>query len=136
MRLTDLFPQFLKIREATDEEIVEYGWSGTKPFWLLCPVDTLAEADGIRFTDPIWAVGHPGQDGHDFGGSVHVAFAGRDPEGVISQDCDGKPSKWGMSGTGYADLCLTPSIFINARGTPPGWHGFVGMNVPGEVTTV
>lgn len=134
MKLTELFPQFLKLRVATDEEIAEYGWQGKKPHWLLCPVDVLAEADGIRFTDPLWASAHPGQDGYEFGGTVHVAFAGHDPEGIISMDCDGKPSKWAISGSGYIDLRLTPSIFVNAKGDPPGWHGFVGLYVPGEVT--
>lgn len=134
MKLVDLFPQFIKLREATDEEIAEYGWQGNKPYWLLVPVDTLAEADGIRFTDPIWASTHPGQDGHDLGVTVHVAFRGHDPEGIISMDCNGKPSSWAVAGSGYADLCLTPSIFVNAQGSPPGWHGFVGLTIPGEIT--
>lgn len=135
MRLTDLFPQFIRIREATDEEIAEHGWSGARPMWLLCPVDTLAEADGIRFTDPLWARDHPGQDGLEFGAGVHVAFAGRDPEGIISRNSEGRPTAWAASGTGYGDLRLTPSIFINPKGNPPGWHGFIGLAVPGGVTS-
>lgn len=134
MRLTDLFPSFLKIREATSEEIADSGWQGDGPHWLLCPTDVISEADGIRFTDPIWAAAHPGQDGHDFGGSVYAAFSGHDPLGLISRDTEGKPSAWAVSGTVYADLKLTPSIFINAHGNPPGWHGFIGLNVPGEIT--
>ena len=90
--------------------IAECGWEGEKPHWLLVPVDTLAEADGIRFTDPLWVATHPGQDGRERGASVYVAFAGHDPEGLISLDYDGKPSRWEVSGTGYADLRLAPSI--------------------------
>ena len=101
------------------------GWEGQRPHWLLITVDDLALADGIRFTDPPWAVTHPSQDGHDIGASVFVAFAGHDPLGIISRSDDGKPTQWTVLGTGYDDLCLSPSIFVNPKGTPPGWHGFI-----------
>jgi hypothetical protein len=125
MKLTELFPQFIKLREATEEEIAADGWEGKRPHWLLIPVNDLALADGIRFTDPIWAVTHSGQNGHDIGASVFVAFAGHDPLGLISRGDDGEPTQWTVSGTDYADLCLSPSIFVDRNGTPPGWHGFV-----------
>jgi hypothetical protein len=133
MKLIDLFPQFIKLREATEEEIAADGWEGKRPHWLIIPVNTLAEADGIRFTDPMWAATHPGQDGRRFGGTVYVAFAGHDPLGLISSG-DGGPTKWSVSGTGYVDLKLSPSIFVDSHRNPPGWHGFVGLHVPGEVT--
>jgi len=39
-----------------------------------------------------------------------------------SQSRRGGPSRWTMSGTGLADLTLTPSVDV---GEPSCWHGFV-----------
>jgi hypothetical protein len=134
MRLTDLFPQFLKIVEVTKEQEGDDGRQGPGPFYDLTPVESLAMADGIRFTDPRWAASNPGQDGHEIGEVIYVAFSGHDPQGLISRGTDGQPTAWSVSGSGYADLCLSPSIFSDPKGTPPGWHGFVGQASPGEVT--
>jgi len=133
MKLIDLFPQFLRVREMTMDEIDEYGIIGPPPHHLFEPVDDLSVADGIRFTDPLWAQTHPGEDGFDVGASVHVAFQGRDPLGLISIGSDGRPTRWTVSGIGYGDLRLSPSIFVNPHGSPPGWHGFIGQSIPGEV---
>jgi hypothetical protein len=134
VKLTELFPQFLKIVEISKEQEGDDGRQGPGPFYDLVPVDALAEADGIRFTDPRWAESHPGQDGRELGESIYVAFAGHDPKGLISRGTDGQPTAWAVAGSGYADLRLTPSVFSDPKGTPPGWHGFIGQNVPGEVT--
>jgi hypothetical protein len=134
MMLTDLFPQFLKIVEVSKEQEGNNGRQGPGPFYDLVPVNDLSTADGIRFTDPRWAASNPGQDGHEIGESIYVAFSGHDPKGLISRGTDGQPTAWAVSGSGYADLRLTPSIFSDQKGNPPGWHGFVGQNGPGEVT--
>lgn len=59
---------------------------------------------------------------------VCVSFADRgvaDADG--SHDSEGKPSRWQVSGTGYDDLVLSPSIYL--KDCPPcNWHGFVGMS--------
>ena len=137
MKLTELFPQFLRMREMTSEEIAESGISGGDGhYYCLEPVDDIALADGIRFTDPVWAAAHPGVDGYWKGGGVMVGFHGRNFGSKISVGADGKPTGWEVSGTGYYDLRLSPSIFVNPQANPPGWHGFIGLNVPGEVTTV
>jgi hypothetical protein len=136
MMLTELFPQFLKIVEVSKEQEGDGPWSrmGLGPFYDLVPVETLDEADGIRFTDPRWAESNPGQDGREIGESIYVAFAGHDPKGLISRGTDGQPTAWAVTGTGYADLRLMPSIFSYPNGNPPGWHGFIGQIVSGEVT--
>jgi len=131
MKLTELFPQFYRVVEITAEDAAKQGISGPGPFIELWPTDDISEADGIRFTDPVWAKDHPGVDGYDFGASVHVGFAGRKTWGM--RDTSGKPVAWGFSGTGYSDLTITPSIFVMPHENPPGWHGFVTR---GEITTV
>ena len=143
MKLIDLFPQFYRV--LTDRRVGRFIKTGADPLnyteadieereydqIILEPVDSITDADGIRFTDPVWAKDHPGVDGYDFGKSVHVGFAGRKTWGM--QDTSGKPVAWGFSGTGYSDLTITPSIFVMPHANPPGWHGFV---TSGEVTTV
>lgn len=51
--------------------------------------------------------------------------------GPISRDGKTRP-RWGVSGSGLHDLTLTPSIDV---GEPSCWHGYIGLHVPGEVTT-
>lgn len=89
------------------------------------PVDTLAEAQGIRFDCPLC---------RGKCGGVLVGFVGRAPAGMFSQSSEGKDSRWSVSGTGYHDLTLSPSIWNDKQGASKGrcsWHGFV---TNGEVT--
>lgn len=96
-------------------------------------VDTLAEAQGIRFYCPICYVKNNGPQGTHI---VAVSFEGR---GVLPhQGSHGKngPSRWVVAGgTGFDDLQLTPSILL---GGGCNWHGFVGSSgaPPGYVITI
>jgi hypothetical protein len=73
-------------------------------------VDTLAQAQGIRFYCP-------GCGEHMIG----LWFADRG----VPADAEPKP-RWRVSGTGYADLTISPSINLDVPGaTGCRWHGFV-----------
>lgn len=78
-------------------------------------VATLTEAQGIRLMCPVC---------RDHG--LAVAFAGR---GVLehhgSHDRNGKPSRWQVSGTGFDDLTLHPSVDLTGPVRPNCWHGWI-----------
>lgn len=103
MRLVDLEPEFLR---HDDRTLVTASFADAHSIWFECPVCRSGR-------------------GHH----VLVSFAGRGlPDGMGSQNREGKPSRWEVSGTGFADLTLKPSIDC----TPScPWHGFV---TAGEVT--
>lgn len=115
MRLAELEPQFVC---ATD---VGYRYA-----------DTLTEAQGVWFLCPVCWRQNSGSIGTH---GVLVWFRDR---GVADDQAPG-PGRWNVSGTGYQDLTLAPSIDIGRGkdGTPtkcqnePGWHGHVAN---GEVT--
>jgi len=151
VRLTDLSPQFFRVE--VKREMGKFLKSGTDPFAFQKPgftgwkeedfeerehdqiylphVDSLGEADGITFLNPREFVANNGPVGTS---SVAVYFSGR-PANLVKglNDEDGKFIRWGVSGTGYHDLTITPSIFVNPDRTdhPSSWHGFV---TNGEVT--
>jgi Family of unknown function (DUF6527) len=94
--------------------------------------DSLDGADGVCFWCPC-GYGRP-----EFpldGARPHAVIASfANPRGAPaappdagSHSRDGKPSRWTMSGTGLADLTLSPSVDV---GTPSCWHGWI---VNGEV---
>lgn len=93
----------------------------TGPVTYIPEVDRLAEAQGVEFDCPKCANGH----------RIAVAFAGR---GVLDHQAsrakDGRPTRWAVSGTGFADLSLSPSVDCT-RSDPNCWHGFI---TNGEVT--
>jgi hypothetical protein len=103
MRLTALEPQFVK-QEG-------------KGF---LHVDSLEQAQGILFLCPFCYQKNGGDIGTH---SVLVWFRNR---GVIDEE-----HEWIVSGTGYNDLTLQPSIDLTQNTTQPCWHGFV---TGGEVT--
>ena len=74
------------------------------------PDITLAEAQGLLFNCPKCNPTH----------RIQVGFHDRDllPHHA-SQSREGGPSRWHASGTGLADLTLTPSIDSGC------WHGFI-----------
>ena len=78
-------------------------------------VTTLQNAQGLMFECPC--------GGH----SVLVWFRDR---GVPGSERPG-PGRWQVSGSGYSDLTLSPSVHLTGAGC--GWHGFV---TNGEVTRV
>lgn len=123
----DMVPREWEGRTNSDE-----GWEAYKAAG--CPTErrtemrerqievaTLAEAQGLRMQCPVC---------RDHG--LAVAFAGR---GVLdhhgSQNRDGKPSRWQVSGTGFDDLTLKPSIDLTGPVRPNCWHGFI---TNGDVT--
>jgi hypothetical protein len=126
VRLIDLDPTFVRYeeREETWQRVVgdPLMWKAGDPTELktgprayTVPVETLAEAQGIRFVCPKCA-----------GGSGHrcdVSFAGRGvPDHLGSQTDKGAPSRWSVSGTGFEDLTLQPSIQLIGG---CNWHGYL-----------
>lgn len=102
MRLTDLEPRFLRVRPSS-----------------LQHVPTLAEAQGIMFLCPACFQRNEGPVGtHE----ILIWFADRGvAPGHVS--C---PRRWHVSGTGFEDLTLSPSIDLsNAQGQGCQWHGWV-----------
>jgi hypothetical protein len=141
IKLAELNPQFVRWEDqpytgdmvaAAFDTDTEAGWQA----WLAAgqpterrtemrekqiEVSTLAEAQGLRMTCPVC---------RDHG--LAPAFAGRgvrDHQG--SHDRNGKPSRWQVSGTGYHDLTLIPSVDLTGPRSPNCWHGWIKN---GEVT--
>lgn len=107
MRLVDLEPKFIRheTREGREYSI---------------PVATLAEAQSVEFLCPTCFAKNGGPVGTH---GVIVTFAGRgaaDHQG--SQGRNGGPTRWTVTGSGFDDLTITPSI-----DTTPGctWHGHI-----------
>jgi hypothetical protein len=126
MKLTDLNPQFLKHAKGIAGEdhgrtlpdgTTQWGGFEIDEFHY---VDSFAEAHGIKFLCPVSFTKNGGAAGTH---SVHVYFTGSPvPDGIGMND-KGETVRWGASGTGYADLTLTPSI-LEQLGAPC-WHGYV-----------
>lgn len=138
IRLTDLEPRFVRYETRTDTWQAVDGdhatWrergSPTKtvtgPREYSIRVATLTEAQGIRFLCPVCFQENGGPVGTH---GVEVAFDGRGVEPQQgSRNHAGAPSRWGVSGTDFDDLTLTPSIDIG-RGDGCRWHGFVQSGV-------
>jgi Family of unknown function (DUF6527) len=112
MKLTELEPRFVRYETRPDGQYLVHV--------------PLAAAQGIEFLCPVCFARNRGPVGTHL---IEVTFADRGarPE-QGSHGRDGQPTRWVVSGTGVADLTLTPSI-----DTTPGctWHGFV---TNGQVT--
>lgn len=83
-------------------------------------VQSLAEAQGIWFLCPKCLAENPTGVGVH---SCEVTFSGKgakDDQG--SRGTGGKPTRWNVSGTGFNDLTLTPSVAL-IDGC--AWHGFI-----------
>lgn len=100
MKLIDLKPEFVRF----SSDLVTANMHKREI------VRTLAEAQGIRFRSP----GNPDL-------ALCLPFSGR---GAPADENGG--IQWGVSGTSFGDLTLTPSVNTRA------WHGFV---TNGEVTS-
>jgi len=83
---------------------------------------TLDNAQGLLFVCPKChsAQGRPGSH------SVLCWFRNR---GVPDDETPG-PGRWDVSGTGFDDLSLSPSVHLSGPGC--GWHGFIRN---GEIIT-
>ena len=108
MKLADLDPKFLKFEV----------WGERRVFRK---VETLAEATGVKFLCPACFKKNGGPVG------THTVICWT-PE--IPPEEGFGPGRWPMSGSGYHDLTLTPSVQLMGG---CNWHGFV---TAGEVSTV
>lgn len=102
MRLQELEPQFRRFSANDDgRSVYEH-------------VESLADAQGVLFLCPACFRMNGGPTGTH---SVLVWFDGRGvpPEAMPSP-------RWRVSGSGYDDLTLAPSIFLQSGCR---WHGFI-----------
>jgi hypothetical protein len=100
MRLLDLEPQFVIVLE---------------PGRMCRYVDELALAQGVQFLCPKCFEANGGEVGTH---AIRCWFRDR---GVLPSELPG-PARWSVSGTGYADLTLSPSVFLTSG---CAWHGCV-----------
>lgn len=131
MRLRDLGATFIRHEERMQEgQFVKPGIdpargnfteddfvTEVRPTRYMVPVETLAEAHGIRF-------GCPQCFGKDQPHGVVCWF-----EGKVPDDLGPKPGRWTPSGTGLDDLTFVPGKQVQAVSVQLlggcGWHGFV-----------
>lgn len=99
MHLADLEPSFLTVVE---------------PGKRYQHHDDMAAAQGVCFLCPACFRANGGAEG------THAVFVWFRDRGVPEDEVP--VPRWEVTGTGYADLTLSPSIHIT-RGC--GWHGFV-----------
>ncbi len=84
-------------------------------------VDTLAEAQGVWMLCPLCYQNKGGPIGVHY---IDVTFADRGvPDHLGAHNLEGKPTRWAVSGTGYADLTTLPSIQL--QGGACQWHGYI-----------
>jgi hypothetical protein len=104
MRLRDLRPRFYK-----------YGGGNT-----LHRVRRLADAARVMFLCPACFVKNNGPVGTH---SIAIDFQGREmPDHLVMRNASGHAVRWNVSGSGFDDLSLTPSIQLLGG---CNWHGFV-----------
>lgn len=122
MKLVDLDPKFFDHREelASDYHGRECAdgtiqWGGF-PVDALHHQDALVGADGIRFECP--GCRSAERDIH----MVQVFFGHGNAPAHLGKNGKGETQRWSATGTGYADLALSPSIQVQG---PCNWHGFV-----------
>lgn len=128
MKLNELAAHFTKYEERPVDQT---SWEETNRNpnlvdRLFLRVETMAEADGVRFQCPkckaAGSYAHP----------VFIGFRGKAAPGTYGNNRDGVPVLWDVAGgSSLNDLSLTPSIQIQGG---CDWHGFLGSNgvPPGE----
>lgn len=112
-------------RDAEDGSVTM--WSPRPERIMFHPVDTVAEAHGVRFLCPKSFAKNGGAKGTH---SVYVFFIGSPHAGRYSA---GDEVRWNVvGGTTIDDLRLAPSILEQDAGMPSdrqcNWHGFVGSS--------
>lgn len=123
-RLIDLRPYWIRWEErnATERDVEVYRATLGSKLSLLPKVETLEEAQGIRFNCP-----KCGRLNTEVGQHiVLVSFADRGiPDHLGTHNHEGQPVRWQvMAGTSFGDLTLSPSIDLT-RSNPNCWHGFI-----------
>ena len=114
MKLTDLDAQF--VHDA-------------KPDFSYRISDAFHGAQGVLFQCPACAVGKEvgEEDGRRHAKGAHyirIMFANPTGAPVADADCDPNP-RWTVSGSGIADLTLSPSVNLDVGGDGCRWHGWV-----------
>lgn len=137
MKLTDLEPEFVRYEMRIDTWTRCLGdpltWkSGDPTEEVTGPREykirgvAFAEAQGIHFLCPLCFAKNGGPIGTH---ACDVTFTDRGvPDDLGSQNKEGKPVRWTVSGTTFEHLTTTPSILLEDG---CGWHGFI---TNGEVT--
>ena len=123
MKLAELEPQLLRLefKRETRRFVQPNGerYDKTDDFEYHLYVDTLAEAQGVQFLCPKCFEQNKGRAGTH---GVICWFRDRGvPDAVFP-----RPGRWAVSGTGLADLTLSPSVLIT---TGCQWHGFITAGV-------
>lgn len=102
-------------------------WSPRPERMVFHPVESVAQAHGVRFLCPKSFAKNGGPKGTH---SVYIFFAGSPYAG---RNLAGEEVRWNVAGgTSLDDLQLTPSIQEQDDNMPPehrcNWHGFVGTS--------
>lgn len=107
LRLADLSPEFMHYDRVSGRQRM---------------VDTLGEANGIWFLCPLCTHNKAN------GAAIHVhgvlCWSPAVPKGV-----DPGPGRWPMTGIGFEDLTLDPSIDLSGPGAGCNWHGWIKNGV-------
>lgn len=115
MKLTELEPEWVRYVDEAHRQRLE-------------DPATLADAHGILFLCPVCFKFKDGPIG------THSVLCWFRDRGVPDSAQPG-PGRWAVSGTGFADLTLQPSVQLLPPemkcGDQPAWHGFI---TNGEVT--
>jgi Family of unknown function (DUF6527) len=121
MRLRDLDAHFIRYFQESAEDMFKRGVA--VPADMFRKVETLSEADGIRFLCPKSFSAHGGPEGTH---SIQVFFAGSSVPPHLGRNSKGETVRWTATGRSLDDLSLTPSI--QEEGDVCKWHGFVGSS--------
>lgn len=127
MKLTDLDPRLYRYNKVVRDVEVAVGdpltWKSGDPTRTdkgrVCydsvPVQSIAEAQSVWFMCP--------KCFNDCGHMIECTIAGRGVEDACgSHNKAGKPTRWTITGTGFSDLSLSPSVLLEGG---CNWHGFV-----------
>lgn len=122
MRLVDLDPEWIYdfnpltrgFKRADDSHTPSLVSTRGNPDWPPLPRLDVVNAQGIMFLCPTCFAKNAGARGTE---SVLCYFTGRNvpPEALPG------PGRWGVTGTGFEDLSLTPSVNVDNE----HWHGFI-----------
>lgn len=132
MKLTTLFPEFYRYERRDTEVDLIIGDSETwrergcpsekrvEPRDWKVPVSSLAEAQCVMFVCPKCSTESGRVEGNHY---VEVTF---DSRGVLPnqgvKNKKGEDVRWSVSGTGFNDLTVQPSILIEGGCE---WHGYI-----------
>lgn len=122
MRLTDLHPRF-------------YGAGGPGIFNADMTPATPRSGIGVSFDCPCptCTAKRTGDHDHDWYLRHFVAFKNPLDGGPTWTSHPTEPT-WQRTGETFETLQLSPSILSDPTKGGCGWHGYVGLSIPGEVT--